>query len=140
MKSVNFEVLKEKWNEYNLKDGSTIKTRLLLNSVFYDIQDKKRNYTIDFQQTTTVVTPLMGTPDTTSHTLEDMKSNIETHNCPYETISYEVNEYYLDGNATLLINTNVSNIARTSLYDKNGSRVYIVEITSQMQMKPFKSN
>lgn len=141
MKPVNFEVLKEKWNEYNLKDGSTIKTRMILNSVFSEQNGNEKKYTFDCQQTTSVVSPtLMGAPDTTSHTLKSMKENIDTRTCPYDTASYEVNEYILDDATSLLINTNITNISRTSLHDKNGSRVYVVDVTGQMMIKPLNSN
>ncbi len=138
---INFDILKEKWNEYNLKDGSTLKTRMTLVAVFSEKDGNKKKYTFDCQQTNLVISPtLMGQQDPTTHTIESMRKHIEIQNCPYETISYEVNEYVLEDTTSLLISTNITNISRTSLHDRNGSRVYVVEVSGQITVKPFKSN
>lgn len=141
LKPVNFEVIKEKWNEYSLKDGSTLKTRIILRSIFSETVGDKKEMKIDCQLGTLVFSPsLMGPPDMTVRTVEELNNNIEIRDCPYETFSYEVNEYRLDDASTLLINTNLTNIARTKLYDKDGTRIYIVETAGQMTVKPFKAN
>ena len=141
MKPVNFEVIKEKWNEYSLKDGSTLKSRVILNSIFSETVGKKKEVKIDCQLLTKVFSPsLMGPPDITVRSVEELNNNIEIQNCPYETISYEVNEYLLDDSSTLLINTSLTNIARTKLYDRDGTRIYLVETNGQLTVKPFKAN
>lgn len=135
-KYLDFEVIKEKWNKYSLKDGSNLKTRLILKSVWYTIQDDKKNYAFDIHQITTMMcdSTLQGQKNQTKYSKEKINSSIEVRNCPYDTIAYEINEYLLDDSTKIQIHSNLSNLARTSLFGSNGDRIYNVNLDMSMMI------
>lgn len=127
-KYIDFEVIKEQWNKYNLQDGSKLKTRVILNSVIVSEVDNKKQYQFDIYQGTVLLCneSLQGEPTTQKYTSKELSQNIEVPNGRYDTITYEMNEYLLDDSTRLQIHNNVSGISRTTLYKENGDRVYLV--------------
>ncbi len=127
-KYIDFEIIKEKWNKYSLKDGSNLKTRLVLKSVWYTIENNKKNYAFDIQQFSVVMCDpsLQGTKNQTKYTKEQIVKNMEVEDCPYDTMAYEMNEYVLDDSAKIQIHSNLLKLSRTSLFNPIGDRVYHV--------------
>ena len=49
-KSIDFDVLKEPWNKYELKDGSTLKTKFVLKKVLVkNLSESKASFGFDGQ-------------------------------------------------------------------------------------------
>jgi len=139
-KYLDFEIVKEPWNKYNLRDGSKLKTRIMIKSAWTYEKDGKKNYSVDMQYFTVIMCDpsLQGIKNQTKWTQEQIQKNIEVENSQYDTISYETNEYILDDTTRIIIHSNITKISRTKLYDPRGDRMYVVNLTASMNITPPK--
>jgi len=139
-KYLDFEIVKESWNKYGLQDGSKLKTRIILKSVWTLQKDKKKYYSSDIQSSHVMMCDpsLQGTKNDTKFTKEQIQKNVEVEDSRYDTISYEASEYILDDTTRILIHTNIIKISRTKLYDRNGDRIYVVELQASITVTPPK--
>ena len=137
---LDFEIIKEPWNVYNLRDGSKLKIRVILESAWYFNKDGKKNYSVNIKFSTIMLcdVSLQGSKNQTKWTKEQLAQNIEVENCQYDTLSYEANEYILDDTTRILIHTNLSGLSRTKLCNTVGDRIYIVNAQESIQVTPPK--
>ena len=123
---LNFEIIKESWNVYNLYDGSTLKTRNMLRSAWY-VQDGagRRRYSADIKNDTVLMceSSLQGPRNQTKFTNEQIQENIEVEDCRYDTLSYEPEEYMLDGNVKILIHSNITNFKNKAFRLQRGQDI-----------------
>ncbi|MDE0526254.1 MAG: hypothetical protein OXI27_06650 [Thaumarchaeota archaeon] len=135
---LDFEIVKEVWNVYELQDGTKIKIRFMLTAVRNE--GKKRQIQFDQKIVTLCDESVCGKPSEKGHTPEQLQQNIEIDNCPYNTMVHEPSEYHLDDNSRVLIHQNVMSIARTKLFDQEGNRIYLVDVTGSLNVKSKKLN
>ena len=137
---LDFEIIKEPWNVYNLRDGSKLKIRVMLESAWHFNKDGKKNYSVNIKMATIMLcdVSLQGSKNQTKWTKEQFAQNIEVENCQYDTLSYEANEYILDDTTRILIHTNLSGLSRTKLYNAVGDKIYIVNAQASIQLTPPK--
>lgn len=135
--SIDFEIIKEPWNKYQISDNSTLKTRTILTKVERKMDNEKPSFQVDAQTITVInVDPLLkGPPNTKVHSAEDIRRTIEKEDMRYDTLSQEFNEYILDDGTKIKIYTNVTRISRSRLHDRNGDPVYSVDSSNQMEIK-----
>ena len=79
IKSIDFEIIKEPWNKYQISDNSILKTRTILMKVLRKMNRDKPDFRID-AQTLTIVNAdpsLNGSPDTKQHSPEDISRAID---------------------------------------------------------------
>ncbi len=133
---LDFEIVKEPWNKYGLRDGSKLKTRVILESAWYFEKDGKKNYSVNIKMVTVMLcdVSLQGEKNQTKWTEEDLIKNIEVENSQYDTISYEVNEYILDDNTRVLIHSTLGGISRTKVYNADGDRIYNINAQASIQV------
>jgi len=136
---LDFEIVKEKWNKYTLSDGSKLKTRIILQSVWANEQNNQKSYQYEITQLTVMLcdAALQGEPSTTNYTPEEISKNKEIDRCRFDTNSYEMNEYLLDDSTRLQIHSNLNQISRTTLYKQNGDRLYLVNMQVNMTNIPL---
>ena len=139
-KYLDFEIVKELWNKYSLKDGSKLKTRIVLKSAWFIQKDNQKKFSVDIHYYTIMMCDpsLQGTKNDTKYTKEQIQKNIEVEDSRYDTISYEANEYILDDTTRILVHTNITKISRTKLYDRNGDRIYVVGLQASITITPAK--
>lgn len=138
---LDFEILKEPWNKYTLSDGSKLKTRVILKSVWAELKNGKKEYKIDFESKTEMFCDitLQGSSNKTKWTNEDYNKNIEVDNCRYDTIAYETTEYLLDDGTQIVIHSNIGKIKRTKLYNGKGDRIYLIDHQIGVNFTPQKN-
>ncbi|ABK77186.1 hypothetical protein CENSYa_0553 [Cenarchaeum symbiosum A] len=130
---IDFEVVKERWNVYELEDGTKLKTRNTLRSVWVETDSLGAvAYHCDIHNMRVVLchTSKQGEKDQTPHTPSQLMENIEKRVCRYETMSYEASEYTLDNNVGIVFHLNLNRISRTSLFDPKGDRIYLSDLRS----------
>lgn len=139
-KYLDFEIVKESWNKYSLRDGSKLKTRVVLKSTWISEVNGKKNYSADVQNFTVLMCDplLQGTKNQTKYTKEQMRQNIDIEDCRYDTIGYEANEYILDDMTRIVIHSNITKISRTKLYDARGDRIYSIDMQASITITPPK--
>ena len=137
-KYLDFEVIKESWNKYSLQDGTKFKVRTILESVWSE-QEKgmiKHNVTVTNIHVWLCDSTVQGEPSTKQRTPKQLEESIEVQSCPYTTIQYEPSEYVLDDGSRIVLHDTLVNIARTSLFNNVGDRIYIIKSTGQMSVEP----
>lgn len=134
---VDFEVIREPWNKYELADGSYIKARFLL------IKIKKRGNAYGLEGENKAVAyhvpeGLKGTPSAENYPPEVLKSSIEIDELSYKTISEEWNEYFLEDGTKIRVKSTISKVSRTNKRDKYGDPIYYVEHSQLFKTAPLK--
>ena len=121
-------------NKYSLRDGSKLKTRIILKSAWHFERDGKKTYSWDIQNFTIIMCDpsLQGEKNQTKYTKEQIKNGIEVEDSKYDTIGYEASEYILDDNTRILIHSNILKISRTKLYDVRGDRIYSIDLQASI--------
>lgn len=138
VKSIDFEIIKEPWNKYQLSDNSILKTRTILKKIERVMEGDKISFTMDAQTLTVIYADpaLKGTPNTRPVSKEDIIKNIDKQDMRYDTLSQEFNEYHLDDGTKIKIFTNVTGVSRTKLKDSKGDPVYSVQSANNIEIKP----
>lgn len=136
-RSIDFEIIKEPWNKYQISDNSVLKTRTILKKIERIIDGEKTSFSID-AQTLTVIYPdpsLKGPPNPKINTKEELMKAIDKPDMRYDTLSQEFNEYHLDDGTRIKIFSNVTGISRSTLKDAKGDPVYYVNSSNTIEMK-----
>ena len=139
-RSIEFEIIKEPWNKYQIQDNSVLKTRTILKSVKRITNKEGVQYLADMMNITAVRADptLKGAVNLNQISNDEIAKNIEKEDMQYNTLAQEFNEYLLDDGTKIKIHTNVTSISRSSLKDKSGDPIYYIQSGSQISIKPVK--
>lgn len=139
---MDFEVLREPWNKYSVDDGSYVKARFVITKFKKrepTTADEKLGYGFEGQNMVVaynVPAGLKGTPSTVAYSPKELSEGAEEMR--YSIVSEEWNEYVTEDGATLRVKNNVTVIARTNKFDRNGDPIYVVQTTQIYGLKPRK--
>ena len=141
---LDFKVIKEFWDAYQLVDGTKLKNRVILTGVKKLNRNKKDNktiyninsnnyaneYELDFQSIQSFIfsEKSKGKSHTKQYTKQEIESsyNIET---PFNTISEKWNEYVINDDGTKLkLKSTVTQIQKSEIVLQNGNPIYNVRI------------
>lgn len=138
IRSIDFEIIKEPWNKYQLVDNSILKTRTILKKIERVMEGEKISFTMDAQTLTVIYADpaLKGTPNTRIISKDDIIKSIDKLDMRYDTLAQEFNEYLLDDGTKIKIFTNVTGVSRTTLKDAKGDPVYSVNSANTIEIKP----
>lgn len=137
-KTIDFEVLKEPWNKYEISDGSVLKTKFILKKIqVKELSEKKANFNIDSQNLTVIypATELKGEPDNKAYSPVELKKAVKKEDLRYNISQEEWNEYLLDDATRIRVKTTVIRISRTSKFDKVGDPIYLVDTSAIVDIK-----
>ena len=140
IRSIDFEIIKEPWNKYQISDNSILKTRTILKKIDRVMEGDKISFTMDAQTLTVIYADptLKGTPNPKPVTNEEMMKSIDKPDMRYDTSSQEFNEYLLDDGTKIKIFSNVTAVSRTTLKDIHGDPVYRIQSANNIEIKPSK--
>ena len=138
IRSIDFEIIKEPWNKYQISDNSVLRTRLILKKVERVTDGDKLSFTIDAQTLNVIDADpsLRGEPMNKQYSKEETIKSVDKEDMRYDTLSQEFNEYHLDDGTKIKIFTNVTTISRTTLKDPKGDPVYNIKSTNTVEIKP----
>jgi hypothetical protein len=126
---INFEVIKEVWNEYNLEDNSILKVKIVLIRVLKEITDQKGNPRFGFLTSNVIgVIPskdILGSTELSP--IEDMKFD--------KIKDIEWNEYKIDKDKLLMIQPIISEVNRTNKRDPRRDPIYVANVQSSIKIK-----
>jgi hypothetical protein len=138
--TLDFKVMKEFWDMYQLADGTRLKNRVILTGVKKLINDSKRiidnssdkgnEYEFDFQSIQSFIfsNKSKGNSHTKTYTKQELESSykIET---PFNIISEKWNEYTINDDGTRLkLKSTVTQIQKSDIVLQNGDPIYNVRI------------
>lgn len=135
--SLDFEVLKEPWNLYQIADGSKLRIRTVLKDVRRVMEDGVPKYSVSVEGLIAIICApeLKGTPTVPAPEPSKLQENIEQADVAFDTIFQDNNDYMLNDGARIKLYFNLGDIVRTTLYDSNGDRIYIINHFSTVNIK-----
>lgn len=141
---LDFEILREPWNKYSLKDGTNVKCRYILTKVKKrepENEKEKPTYGIEGQNVSVIYNvsaDLKGPPSTVTYSPPELASSIKEDDVGYDTLSEEWNEYIVEDGTKIRLKGTVVKVSRTDKTDRNGDPIYIVQTTLMVGIQPRK--
>jgi len=140
--TLDFEIIKEPWNKYEVIDGAFLKTRFILKRVdMQPLGNDKFTFKIDGQPLYAIfgAPSLKGTPTTQKYSPQELKDSIVQDGLGYNTLGEEWNEYILDDGTKIRVKSTVTKISRTDKFEGSGDPIYLVDTNAIVQVtKPKK--
>jgi hypothetical protein len=131
---LDFKVVKEFWDAYNLSDGTILKNRVILTGVKKldndHIDNKGNEYEFDFQSIQSFIfsKKSKGNPHTKFYTKQELDDSYKKE-ILCSTVSEKWNEYMINDNGTKLkLKSTVTGISKSDIFLQNGDPIYNVKI------------
>ena len=139
---LDFEVIKEPWNKYNLTDGSNLKLRFTLLKVRRTmIQQGKPNYSIKSRidvEAYNVPQNLRGPPAKVPVPPEELKK-AKKQEVGFSTLFEEWAEYLVEDGTRIRAKTSLVEAFRTDRTNPDGEPIYLANHSVSLTIKPPKS-
>lgn len=151
---VDFEIERENWNKYQLKDGAILKAKFILINVLAEkgfkekIKKAKTEKEIDlgfmFQSSNVIGVEappnLIGEPSNTRYSPRELETSVVEDEIDFETISESWNSYKIkvNGEIYLKVRNSPIRIRRTSKFDSQGVPIYLVDFKADVKIIPKK--
>lgn len=132
---LDFTVVREDWNRYDLSDNSILKVKIILKK----IKKENANMGIDLQPITVVLTNERGTPDTRVYSPQELQASIIQNEVRFVTVSQDWNEYVVDDGTRIKIQPMIMKVSKTSKFDAHGEPTYLVDTQATVQIQPPRS-
>ena len=138
---IEFEIIKEPWNKYQLQDNSVLKMRTVLKSIRRLAKKNGVEYLVGAQILIVVhaASDLRGDVNPSQVSNDEIVKCMEIEDMHYDSLAQESNEYLLDDGAKIKVHTNTASISRSILKDMYGDSIYSVQHNNQILIKPPKS-
>jgi hypothetical protein len=138
---LDFNVVKEFWDVYDLNDGTKLKNRVILTGVkklninSTDIDNdgksnKSNEYEFDFQSIQSFIfsEKSKGDPHTNTYKKQELDSSYRIE-VPYSVVSEKWNEYTVNDDGTKLkLKSTVTDVKKSNIFLQNGDPIYNVRI------------
>ena len=138
---LDFKVVKEFWDVYDLNDGTKLKNRVILtgvkklniNSIDADINgknNKSNEYEFDFQSIQSFIfsEKSKGNPHTKTFKKQELYTSYKIE-VPYSAVSEKWNEYTVNDDGTKLkLKSTVTDVKKSNIFLQNGDPIYNVRI------------
>ena len=134
---VEFSIVKEPWNKYEIQDGSILKIRTILEAVRQLTEGNKIKYHINTRHLTTVYpnSSLKGIPNPNPTPNQEIQNATEKSNLSYSVLGQNSNEYVLENKTKIKIDTSISTISRSKLYNKFGEPIYTIRVSHTVNIE-----
>ena len=131
---LDFKVVKEFWDAYDLSDGTRLKNRVILTGVKkfdnYHKDSKGNEYEFDFQSIQSFIfsKKSKGNPHAKLYTKQELDGSYKI-DVVHNAVSEKWNEYVIDGDgAKLKLKSTVTGISKSDIFLQNGDPIYNVKI------------
>ena len=138
---LDFNVVKEFWDVYDLNDGTKLKNRVILTGVKklninnIDIDNdgksnKSNEYEFDFQSIQSFIfsEKSKGNPHTNTYKKQELDASYKIE-VPYSAVSEKWNEYTVNDDGTKLkLKSAVTDVKKSNIFLQNGDPIYNVRI------------
>jgi hypothetical protein len=139
---LDFEVVKEIWNRYELADNTVLKVKVILTAVRKadpsqaSEPNAKGGYTMDFQNVIVLLSNERGLPDPRVYPPQELQAATVKEDIRYTTMSQEWNEYMTDDGAKIRLQPLLLRVNKTSKFDAKGQPIYTSEMNINIDVKP----
>ena len=135
---LDFKVVKEFWDVYDLNDGTKLKNRVILtgvkklnsNSINIGNNDKNNEYEFDFQSIQSFIfsEKSKGNPHTNFYKKEELDTSYKIE-VLHSVISEKWNEYVVKDDGTRIkLKSTVTDVKKSNIFLQNGDPIYNVRI------------
>jgi hypothetical protein len=138
---LDFKVVKEFWDVYDLNDGTKLKNRVILTGVKKlnsnsintgnnDKNDKNNEYEFDFQSIQSFIfsEKSKGNPHTNFYKKEELDTSYKIE-VPHSVTSEKWNEYTVKDDGTRIkLKSTVTDFKKSNIFLQNGDPIYNVRI------------
>ncbi len=131
---LDFKVIKEFWDAYDLSDGTRLKNRVILTGVKkfekYHKDSKGNEYEFDFQSIQSFIfsKKSKGNPHAKLYTKQELDGSYKI-DIVHNAVSEKWNEYMIDDDgAKLKLKSTVTRISKSDIFLQNGDPIYNVKI------------
>lgn len=126
---LDFKVVKEYWDSYELNDGTILKSRVILTGVKKSVSSPSKEYEFDFQSIQSFIfsDKSRGPPHNKMFTKEELESSYKKE-ISFSTLSEKWNEYLINDDTKVKLKSTVSDITKSDLFLQSGEPIYNVKI------------
>lgn len=139
---LDFDVVREPWNKYELFDGSILWTKHILLKIFKrESAEGRVGYELEGQHISSihhVPDHLKGPRSETRYSEEELRSSIIEEDVKYNTLAEEWCEYVAEDGTRIRIKSTVTKVSRTNKTDRRGDPIYLIEQSILPIIKPPK--
>lgn len=139
---LDFDVLREPWNLYQLEDGTILRVKYVLTRVVRQRDTVGRiGYAFKGQNVVSLSNfpkELKGPPSPRMYTPEELQASIVNDNVRYSTLEEEWNEYIAEDGANIRVKITVIKVSKTNKTDNEGEPIYLVATSLLPQIIPPK--
>lgn len=137
---LDFDVLREPWNVYQLEEGPILRIKYVLTRVVRRWEAGGRvGYAFKGQNVVVfshIPPELKGEPTHAIYSPMELQASIVNDDIRYSTIAEEWNEYITEDGASIRVKLTVVKVSRTNKTDKDGDPVYLVQTSLLPQIQP----
>lgn len=139
---LDYDVIREPWNRYELEDGSHLKIRyILIGLTRKEESGGKGGYGIKGQNIVDlhrVPISMKGPPADRQYNPEELMPNIINDDVRYSTLNEEWNEYVAEDGAKIKVKITLVSVAKTNKFNMEGDPIYITKTAVLPQIMPPK--
>jgi len=136
---VEFEIVKEGWNEYKLSDGARLRTKLTLGKIVTAPGMPIKNatdYSFNTQVMVVAYVPnqMKGTPSGRVLTPQDM-ANAIVEDLDFDETKIATNEYLLENGVRIKLRLMLTRVGKTDIFTPDASPLYTINHQIVPQIK-----
>jgi len=134
---IDFDIIQEPWNSYELEEGILLKIRFILKKVIKE--GTNYDYTLGSQNLTTVTHvpgKLKGPKTNQQFSPEELESNIINENVSFNVLREGWNKYIIEDGTRIRIKISLTKVSKTAKFDKDGNPIYIVNTSTKVTIIP----
>jgi hypothetical protein len=139
---LNFDIIQEPWNLYEIEDGIIIKVRVIVKRVFrFKETEEKGGYDVEQQNITVIahIPPeLKGKKSQRKLTTQEAMSAVIRDDVRFSVLREEWNEYAVEDGAKIRLKVSLMNVGKTNQFDQNGDPIYTIQTSAMASIKPPK--
>jgi len=138
---LEFETVREDWNEYKIEDGTLLRIKFVMIKILR--REIPGGYDFRFNSNTIIGihSPEIGEPTNERYTLEELSKSIVKTDMEFKPLNKEEiwNKYVIkkDG-SEIMVKIEITNIIKTNKYDEYGDPIYQIQTQPIFKMNPPK--
>jgi hypothetical protein len=136
---VDFEIVKEGWNEYKLSDGAILRTKLILGKIATTPgvpPESAQEYSFNTQTMVVAYVPqeMKGTPSGRPLTPQEI-ANAVVEDLEFEETKVTIDEYLLENGVRIKLRLMLTRVGKTDQFNVDGTPLYAVNTQIVPQIK-----
>jgi len=143
IQELDYEIIREPWNRYELDGGAHLKVRYILSNITKKpgLEPSKPHYDVKGQNLSEVYrVPIdqKGPPSEKDYTPQELEAAIDDDDVKFSTLNEDWNEYFAEDGTRIRLKIMPVTIRKSKLCNREGDPIYNIQLTIVPQIKPPK--